>query len=313
MAGFAFEETNDAAVEITRLFDFVWPTAIALWNLRWQVAGFLSVVPEASYEDVEARFVVGSGIHGADVRAMHQNTNWEEQKTRFAEFILTNIFAIYEGWARRLVETTQLSGISDRDLFTVGNGMNKGLVAFIGRVNANKSAAMQNALQPAFLAHKKVHRGQLTNMLRCYRYFKEVRNCRMHNAGVADQRAVDAYTEFLPVSSASNLSTKEKIEFAPATLGGKVDLPLRGVVGFCDIVFRMMVTVDAEISGSIIAERAVVERIRVGRGPLTPTLSSNPKRVEQLMKNLCRNANIPAPKAIQEICQLLLDNRIVSR
>ena len=37
MAHFAFRETNEANSEVTRLFEFVWPTAIALWNLRWQV------------------------------------------------------------------------------------------------------------------------------------------------------------------------------------------------------------------------------------------------------------------------------------
>jgi hypothetical protein len=94
LSGLAFQETDEAASEITRLFDFVWPTAVALWNLRWQVDGFLNAVPNASYADVASRFVVGSGIHGADIRAMSRNSNWEEQKARFAEFVLTNVFAV---------------------------------------------------------------------------------------------------------------------------------------------------------------------------------------------------------------------------
>jgi hypothetical protein len=150
MTGCAFEETDQAAEEITRLFDFTWPTAIALWNLRWQVAGFLSVVPDASYEDVASRFVVGSGIRGADIRAMHKNITWEQQQTRFAEFVLTNIFAIYESWARRLVETSRLTKMSDKDLFTIGNGTTQGLAAFINQVNVNISPEMQAALQPKF-------------------------------------------------------------------------------------------------------------------------------------------------------------------
>ena len=103
MVGFVFRETDEAAAEITRLFDFVWPTAVALWNLRWQVNGFLTAVPNASYEDVASRFVVGSDVHGADIRAMSMKTTWEEQKARFAEFVLTNVFAVYESWARRLL------------------------------------------------------------------------------------------------------------------------------------------------------------------------------------------------------------------
>lgn len=313
MAGFAFEETNDAAAEITRLFDFIWPTAIALWNLRWQVAGFLSVVPQATHDDVAARFVVGSDIRGADIRAMHQNVTWDEQKARFAEFVLTNIFAIYESWARRLVDVSKLTGMSDRDLFTVGDGVKRGLSVFISRANATTSPAMQSALLPAFRAHKKVHAAQLDNMLKCYRYFKEIRNCHIHNGGVADQKTVEAYSDFQPISSASALNTKEQIQHYPAVLGAKTGLSLRGVVGFCDIVLRMMVTLDAEISGSSIAERVIVERIRVSRGPLTPTLSSDPRKVAHLMKRLCRNANLPPPHSVDDLCQLFLRHRIVSR
>ena len=253
MAGFAFEETNDAAAEITRLFDFIWPTAIALWNLRWQVAGFLSVVPEATHDEVAARFVIGSGIRGADIRAMHQNVSWDQQKSRFAEFTLANIFAIYESWARRLVYTSRLRGVNDRDLFTVGDGVSRGLGVFIRQANAMTSPTMQSSLQPGFRAHKKVHVAQLDNMLKCYRHFKEVRNCLIHNGGVADQRMVDAYLDFLPVSSASALRTKESIQHYPAVLGETTRLSLRGVVGFCDIVLRMMITIDAEISGSSIS------------------------------------------------------------
>lgn len=117
MVGFAFPETDAAADEITRLFDFVWPTATALWNLRWQVDGFLAAVPNATYEDVASRFVTGSGIHGADIRAMSIKTNWDDQKARFAEIVLTNAFAIYESWARRLLRSVQITGISDRNLY----------------------------------------------------------------------------------------------------------------------------------------------------------------------------------------------------
>lgn len=312
MVGFAFKETNDAAAEITRLFDFIWPTATALWNLRWQVAGFLSAVPDATYREVAARFVEGSDIHGADIRAMHQNVTWDEQKARFAEFVLTNIFAIYESWARRIVDMSSLSGIKDLDLCNIGDGITRGLSAFICRVNATASPTMITTLQPAFRAHKKVYADQLSSMLKCYRYFKEVRNCHIHNGGKADQRAVDAYNHFLPVSSTSALKTKEALQHYPAVLGAATGLSLRGVVGFCDIVLRMMVTIDAEISGSALAEEVIVERIRVARGPVTPTLSSKRGNVARLMNGLCEKTNLPRPQSVDEFCRLMLRHRIIS-
>ena len=215
MVGFAFRETEEAAAEVTRLFDFVWPTAVALWNLRWQVDGFLSAVPGASYEDVASRFVLGSDIAGADIRAMRDRITWDQQKERFAEFILTNAFAIYESWAGRILTLSNVSGMRDSDLYTVGNGTSKGLAAFISRVTTQPSSMMQLAFQPSFMKHRKVHVNEQENLLRCYKYFKEIGNCPIHRGSIADQRAIDALNDFLPVSSAASLKSKERVECLP--------------------------------------------------------------------------------------------------
>ena len=39
-----FSASNDVISQITDLYDFVWPTASAIWNLRWQVKGFVNEV-----------------------------------------------------------------------------------------------------------------------------------------------------------------------------------------------------------------------------------------------------------------------------
>ena len=313
MVGFAFSETNEASDEITRLFDFIWPTAIALWNLRWQVDGFLTAVPDATAEDVASRFVVGSGITGADIRAMSTNTNWEDQKARFADLILTNAFSIYESWARALLESVKVRDMLDRDLYREGDGVSKGVSAFVNRVNITPSSVMKSTFQPQFMKHRKVFVLQQTAMLRCYRYFKEVRNCRIHNGGIADKRLLDAYVDFIPVSSAPVMKTKEAIEHYPVVVGERTILSLRGAVGFCDIVLRLMVTIDAQISGSKAAEEAALERMRVGIGKNKPTLSSNSRRSIQQISKICRHGKLPKPVLVDEIRILLLEQRMVSR
>lgn len=312
MVGFAFSETEEATMEITKLFDFVWPTAVALWNLRWQVHGFLAIVPNASYQDIASRFVVGSDIHGADIRAMTNRMTWDEQKSRFAEFVLTNIFAIYEGWARGIVARTQISDTSDRDLYRIGNSNTSGLSFFMTRVCTVPSSVMQKHFQPHFLSHKKVFRDKINEMLICYKYFKEIRNCQIHNGGVADQKAVDAYNAFVPICSPSSLRTKGVIEHYSVTLGDEIKLSLRGVVGFSDIVLRLMVTIDAQISGSESAERAILERIRVVMKRRVPTLNADKAKVRQLIRGICRNANLPIINDIDDFCNLLLRERIVT-
>jgi hypothetical protein len=92
-----FRSSRSAFKQVTELFDFVWPTATALWNLRWQVAGFVSVRSDATSEELAKRFTEGSGIHGANIKKACLEMNWDQQQSQFAKFLLTDLFAIYEG------------------------------------------------------------------------------------------------------------------------------------------------------------------------------------------------------------------------
>ncbi len=121
---------------------------------------------------------------------------------------------------------------------------------------------MTSAFKPTLVKHKKYKLATLHNMLLCYRYFKEIRNRQMHGGGIATQLTVDAYNAFAPVASAMSMDTKEVIEHLPVVLGKPVKLKIRGVVGFCDILLRLMITIDAELSTSHYAEAVALERLR---------------------------------------------------
>lgn len=149
-------------------------------------------------------------------------------------------------------------------------------------------------------------------MLKCYKYFKELRNCHVHNGGVADQKLVDGFVDFQAFSSSSAMKTKEVIEHYPVTLGAKTSISLRGVVGFCEIILRLMVTVDAQISGSEAAEKAALGRMRKGMGRHLLTLNSDKKKSDQQIRKVCRNGNLPRPIVAESVRELLLQNRLVS-
>ena len=150
MSKYIFLETKYSTQEITRIFEFVWPTAVALWNMRWQINGFLEAVPNASYADVRARFVVGSDIHGADVRRMHEKISWEEQQIRFSEFILTNAFAVYEGWAQQILSRSGIAGFTGSTFWTLDNNGSWNVKRFISTVNAQESELMKVCFTPTY-------------------------------------------------------------------------------------------------------------------------------------------------------------------
>lgn len=306
MVNFAFEETRFAADAITDLFDFVWPTAIGLWNLRWQVKGYIDSVPNATTEDAHKRFVLGSGIHGSDLKSMIKSRTWEAQQERLAEVILTNGFAIYESWAHQILTRCPVPGYSEKDLaFPVA------AQRYINAASASPSAFMSAVFRPTLIMHRKYKASTLQSMLLCYRYFKEIRNRQMHGGGIATQTTVDAYNAFAAISSSASMDTKEAIEHSAVVLGKPVKLKIRGVVGFCDILLRLMITIDAELSGTSFAEIVALERLRRSKKP-KPTLGKQPHNITRKLKGVVRSAGLPEPADLVTLKSFLLAHRIVS-
>lgn len=108
---FVYKCAQDAHEQITRLSDFVSPTVVAMWNLRWQVNGFLNAYPEASQEDLVARFALGSGVRGNEIRRACVDVTWEKQKARFASILLMNTISIFEEFTDRIASLA-LSGLA---------------------------------------------------------------------------------------------------------------------------------------------------------------------------------------------------------
>lgn len=148
--------------------------------------------------------------------------------------------------------------------------------------------------------------------MRCYRYFKECRNCLVHGSGLADEKAVKAYAEFSSVSTPADLDVKEVPTHEAPVLGNPIKLHLRGVVGFSDIVMRIVSTLDAELSRSIKAEKHLKSQWmkRHGRRYSVKTKDSvaRSKQIQRLMKRL----DLPMPKRTIELEQWLRAQQLVS-
>jgi hypothetical protein len=149
-------------------------------------------------------------------------------------------------------------------------------------------------------------------MLLCYNYFKKIRNCIIHNNGIADSKAVDAYRAYAPISSATDMRTKETILHFPVTLGDPAKLSLRGVVGFCDIILRIMTTIDIELSRSRLAEQIALERLTSTKSPRL-TLNSQRSRWIQQINGICTTSVLPKPANKEMMKEFMIDNKIVGR
>lgn len=311
MAHYFFEPTRSATDQIADLFGFVWPTAAALWNLRWQVQGFLDALDaEPTPEQLNDRFVFGSGIHGTNLKRACVETSWDEQKHHLANIILTNAFAVYEHWADEILVCVGMADGKGKLLqFDYGPNDPRGLRGIVNQICASESEVMKKAFYPAYASSPKYSWPLMANLVACYRYFKELRNAQIHNGGTADLKAANAYTAFAPVSSKTDLGMKGVLVHDPIAEGDRINLHIRGVVGFCDILFRMMVTIDAEFSRCSIAERLLEDRLKeVKRNKM---LSGIPNRRRMQIIDRCKAARLPKPHDFESVRTFMISKRMV--
>ncbi len=285
-----FAATTAALGRVTELFDFLWPAAVGLWNLRWQVQGLDRHLVRASEGVLQARFVAGSEIHGANLRRACIDTAWSQQLEQLGHVALANIFAVYEAWSAEVVEeaTARASrelaeGLQFPSTSAHRRGKRKHVQSALASLRSGKSSAM-SAYEPAFLASSVAAPNNLDDLLNVYRCFKECRNSIMHNGGRASQAAVDALSAAAAV--AAQPTPPFRIPPLPVVaLGQPVQITLFSVVGFSDLVRRLVVTIDGLLVGSQHGERALSRRWRATLG--VRTLKTEPKaRVGQLQRLL---------------------------
>lgn len=305
-----FTASKEIANQLTEVFDFAWPTAAAMWNLRWQVDGFLRATPEASDETLVNRFVLGSGIRGVNLKRSCIESSWELQQEQFARFLLIEFCALYEAWIDAVLdEIGQNNGASKQLQFPTNGGY--GVRNALAVLQANTSPELETAIYPALQTNRKYSLAQLDELLICYRYFKECRNVLVHYGGVATQRAVDAYAAFSQLSRAALGVTEVPAHYPILAEKDRVELSLRGVVGFGEIVLKLVSTLDIEISRSVHAERVLKDRWSavVGKGRDLPAA---PRARREAIIKLIRKLDLPAPRSPDALLPLLKRNGLIN-
>lgn len=292
-----FESSRATRDELTELFNFVWPTAAAIWHTRGAIESYVAGNPGVGAAAVTAKFTDGSGIHGAgNLKRIICEQSWETQQERLARVLLVDVCAVYESWLSMILADLG-AGSRDRETElqspTDATG-SAGVWACIRNLTALESSVLDSAFGAALRSSRKNKKAHLDNLLRCYRYFKECRNSIVHRGAIGNQKAVDAYQEFSAVATPTSLGIKEVPAHEVITLGSPVRLRLRGVVGLSDIVVRMIHTIDAELCRSARSEVYLLHRWKKCHGS-RKLLSADPVRRRRQVTKLCGALNLPAP------------------
>lgn len=302
-----FFQSKLIEAQITELFDDLWPTVTAIKNLRWQVNGYYHEMEVKQNAKLASRFVDCEDKTNRPnlYRACIEQT-WEQQEYSISRNLLTNIFAVYEGWLEMILP---LLGVNEKHSieFQFADRVRPMLISLQGHPNTT----LVDAFYDAYVAKKSESKlAHLENYLIVYRYFKECRNSIIHRGGMVDQRMLDAYADTLGLTAA-DLDVKEVPEiFAVSTLDETVKISLRGVVGFSQIVIKIVEVLDTEFIKADNAINCFVTQIK----EFTPNPVSLPqdeynaqKRIDGLMM---RSGFLP-PVHSNEFKRLLINKGVL--
>jgi len=308
-----FDSSKLLSAQVTDIFDFMWPTIAGMWNLRWQVTGYLATHPNVSVDDLRGRFTKGSGGERANLKRAYQEYSWSEQQEQFALFLLINAFAIYESWITNTIKYLELSNTDSTFVeknLQFSTIENRGIRNAINRASNSSSIFMKDLFYTGFTSNFKNSLSNLDDLLICFRCFKELRNCFMHNGGVADSKLLQSYTSYISLS-APNLGIKELPLINLPIINKQTSIDIRGVVGFYDIILRIVATVDAEISLSIVSESILIQRFKAINSR-KHTLGAQQQEKESQVKRIFRSANMPIPNDLYRAERFLRDHSLVS-
>lgn len=257
-----FRASKDALDNITTAFDNVHPLTVSLKYTRWVIN---EAVNSNSFDveiDCQQMIDPENFVHGVNYKRAFIETSWDTQIENLAWLLLNNLFAIHEGWVQRLYD----------DIFCKFYPQEKEFIKdleFPGLTGKFKNYYLRTdrrsiALDGAFFNAYKVKSGmdfdKLENYMLCYRFFKEARNCYMHHNFVASKKLIDAFSAFLPIAKCNDLDVSEVPIILPPTLGQRVQLNLRGVIGFSQLVRRIIIITDINLLRSKAAEKEFIDR-----------------------------------------------------
>lgn len=310
---FFFNTSKAVASRITETFDFVHPTAAAVWNLRWQVQGLVGAYPTITESELRGRFIAGSSINGVNLKRACIDKSWEAQKEQFAKFLLFEFCSLYEGWCESIIQQAGLS-INKKSLqFPSGSykGKPTGISLVLREVQASISSVFHGCIYPSLCSNGKYSPTNLEQLLKCYRYFKELRNYLIHGHEVTTGEFSVAEQDYAALSAA-DLGLKEKPGFFPYSIGSSCKPELRGVIGFGEVVLKLISTLDIMLSSTIHAEPEFKRRWKAKHGAYPITLSAaNVDRRNRRITVLSKGLGIPAPVVTPQFSQWLLAEGLI--
>ena len=305
MSNTIFEATYFASQQITATFDMVWALDAGLWNLRQDAKKYFIEHPDASNIDAKNALVSGLNVHGLNPKRIANELTWDYQEQYIAELLLINAMAIFDTWADSFVDSTILLQ-SNTQIKKIKADIKKGdFSSFDSAISAESTSSMAGCFR--FSAQK--HDTHINNLRLVYKYFKSCRNCCAHGNRRFDNKAESNYNSIKGFTK-EDCGIKEFPKIAASQQGAPLELFLRGVVGFYDVLIRIINHYDL-----VAAEKTCVENELLKRWGSIPAraLPSSEEKRNRHIRNYMTSINMCPPYVgkTTDVYSFLLSNNAI--
>lgn len=174
---------------------------------------------------------------------------------------LINVIALFEIWCADICDLFQRPDLAVKFQHPTNSTGSNGIRAGLRELQCEGSPVIADSIQMSLKKSKKYSYATLDNLLKCFRYFKEVRNCLVHRGRKCDGKLWGAQSVFLPVATTIALGMEFVPEHQIVKQSDDVHLNFHGVLGFTEVILRIAITVDAELCATPEGERILLQRI----------------------------------------------------
>lgn len=326
-----YKASEDALENITSVFKFLHPLNASLRFTKEKLSTELQYNPNLTQDDLQTIIDPNQYVHGVDYINL-ANESWNHLEEQLAWLLLNNLFAMHEGWIQRLYEeifnqfyartfiknlefpglTDQLSCLFINDVLDKKD-LSKKLPQPIREsiILAFKSTTLEDAYYQVYKSASSLDFTKLENYMLCYRCFKEARNCFMHHNFVASDELIKAYNNYQSVATTADLDVKEVPIIIAPVQGAPVQLGLRQVIGFSQIIQRIIAITDISLIASKGSEIEFLSRKPASWRK--HSLSSKQSTAKGQITKYSSKAGFLKPNSTPEFQAFLINNRIFTR
>lgn len=309
---FMFDATRYLAESNQSLYDFIWPTSVALWHFRAIINGY----NEATCGNLEIfnNFKTPESlINRAALKSAFVDRDFDYLLNNFAQILLEKICSIYDGWCKDVLEKIDFSSETKKiQLIKLMYHPDKyqKLIPSI----TDRSYFIYKYIYKNIKNDKRNSLSNIKDLLVCFKYFKECRNCITHNNGIANDRLIDWQLKY---NNIPWVASKEKPAIFVCGLGDKIELNLRGIVGFSDVVLKIASTLDAEYSCNKNCELLVAKQLKKQiqlhkkSGKIFPSGQQRRNELIHRLLNKCDFATIKEPILNTDLDDFLTEHSIM--